>query len=130
MEGLVIDDYARAMDLLHKMEDQLPIPVRLGSPVKRTLRDKGLTVSRDREFEINQVFYFGDEGGIMCDVTPAQNAKEAVVVSLTHLLIPAHHPLAQEIRAYQRERTRRIAQSGGSGQPSRFTVRRRKKKRR
>ena len=118
----MIDDYARAMDLVHKMKEQLPIPVRLGSPVKRTLREKGLTLSRDQKFEIKRVFYFGDEGGIMCDVTPAKDAKEAVVVSLTHLLIPTQHPLAQEIRAYQRERTRRRAQSGGSGEPSSFTV--------
>jgi hypothetical protein len=126
----MIDDYARAMELVKKIEDQLPIPVRLGSPVKRTLRDKGLTVSRDQKLEIKRVFYFGDEGGIMCDVTPARDAKEAVVVSLTHLLVPARHPLAQEIRAYQRERTRRIVQSRGSGQPSRLTIRQRKKKKR
>jgi hypothetical protein len=126
----MIDDYARAIDLMNKMNDQLPIPVRLGSPVKRTLQDKGLTISPDRTFEIKRVFYFGDEGGIMCDVTPAQDAKEAVVVSLTHLLVPAHHPLAQEIRAYQRERARRLAQSGGLGEPSRLAVRRRKKKKR
>ena len=118
----MIDDYSRAMDLVHMMNEQLPIPVRLGSLVKRTLREKGLTVSRDQKFEIKRVFYFGDEGGIMCDVTPAKDAKEAVVVSLTHLLIPTQHPLAQEIRAYQRERTRRLAQSGGSGEPSSFTV--------
>ncbi len=126
----MIDDYARAMELVNKMKDHLPIPVRLGSPVKRTLRDKGLAVNLDQTFKIKQVFYFGDEGGIMCDVTPAQDTKEAVVVSLTNLLVPAHHPLSREIRAYQRERTRRIAQSGGSGQPSSSSVRRRKKKRR
>jgi hypothetical protein len=76
----MIDDYARAMDLLHKMEDQLPIPVRLGSPVKRTLQEKGLAVTRNHKSGIKRVFYFGDEGGIMCDVTPAKDAKEAVVV--------------------------------------------------
>jgi hypothetical protein len=126
----MIDDYARAMELMKKIEDQLPIPVGLGNPVKRTLREKGLTVSRDQKNEIKRVFYFGDEGGIMCDVTPAKDAKEAVVVSLSHLLIPTQHPLAQEIRAYQRERTRRLAQSGGSGDSSSLTVRRREKKRR
>jgi hypothetical protein len=124
----MIDDYARAMDLLHKMEEQLPIPVRLGSPVKRTLQEKGLAVTRVHRSEIKRVFYFGDEGGIMCDVTPAKDAKEAVVVSLTHLLVPAHHPLAQEIRAYQRERARRLAQSGGSGGSSSPTVRPRKQR--
>lgn len=126
----MIDDYDQAMDLLHKMEAQLPIPVRLGSTVKRTLREKGLAFPHDQKYEIKRIFYFSDEGGIMCDVTPAQDAKEVVVVSLTHLLVPARHPLAQEIRAYQRERARRIAQSGGSGEPSSFTVRSRKKQRR
>lgn len=126
----MIDDYDRAMDLLHKMEEQLPISVRLGSPVKRTLREKGLAITRDQKFEIKRVLYFGDEGGIMCDVTPAQDAKEAVVVSLTHLLVSARHPLAQEIRAYQRERARRLAQSGRSGEPSTFAIRPRKKPRR
>ncbi len=73
----MIDDYARAMDLLHKMEDQLPIPVRLGNPVKRTLQEKGLAVTRDHKIQIKRVFYFGDEGGIMCDVTPAQRCQRS-----------------------------------------------------
>lgn len=124
----MIDDYAKATDLVHKMEDQLPIPVRLGSPVLRTLREKGITATRSQEFEIKRVFYFGDEGGIMCDVTPSEAAREAIVVSLTHLLVPAHHPLAQEIRAYQRERTRRLAQEGGQGRSASFPGRRRKKR--
>ena len=125
----MIDDYAKAMDLVPKMKDQLPIQVRLGSPIVRMLREKGITVTRGQQFEIKRVFYFGDEGGIMCDVTPTKDAREALVVSLTHLLIPARHPLAQEIRAYQRERTRRLAQEGGPGKNSSFTVRPGKKRR-
>jgi hypothetical protein len=127
---MMIDNYAQTMDLMHRMEEQLPIPVRLDSPVTRMLRAKGMAIDASQELEIRRVFYFGDEGGIMCDVTPAKDVREAVVVSLTHLLVPAQHPLAQEIRAYQWERTRRIAQSGGSGKPSGFTVRPRKKRRR
>lgn len=124
----MIDDYAQAMELMQKMEEQLPIPVRLDSAVTRMLQGKGLITTRGQEFEIKRVFYLGDEGGIMCDVTPTKDAREAVVVSLTHLLVPAQHPLAQEIRAYQRERVRRIARSGGSAKPSSFTVRPRKKR--
>jgi hypothetical protein len=119
---------AQAMELMQKMEEQLPIPVRLDSAVTRMLQGKGLITTRGQEFEIKRVFYLGDEGGIMCDVTPTKDAREAVVVSLTHLLVPAQHPLAQEIRAYQRERVRRIARSGGSAKPSSFTVRPRKKR--
>ena len=129
----MIDDYAQAMELMQKMEEQFPIPVRLDSAVTRMLQGKGLITARGQEFEIKRVFYFGDEGGIMCDVTPTKGAREAVVVSLTHLslthlLIPAQDSLAQEIRAYQRERVRRITQPGGSAKPSSFTVRPRKKR--
>jgi len=63
-------------------------------------------------------------------VTPLKDAKEAIVVSITHLRIDPRHLLAQEIRAYQRERTQRIARSGESRKPSRFTIRPRKKRRR
>ena len=48
----------------------------------------------------------------MCDVTPVRGAKEAFVVSLTHLRIDPSHPLFREIRAYQQERVKRIAESG------------------
>ena len=58
---------------------------------------------------IKRVFYAGDEGGIVCDVTPNRGAKEVFVVSLTHLRIAPNHPLFAPILAYQRERVRRLA---------------------
>lgn len=68
------------------------------------------------------MFYAGDEGGIMCDVTLSEDAEEAIIVSITHLRVPTRHPLAKEIREYQQERTRRLALSRGSSQPSLFTA--------
>jgi len=126
----MIDDYARTMELIRKMEAQLPIPARPGSPLMRMLRDKGTPIDRSQPFEIKRVLYLGDEGGIMCHLTLSSDAKEVWLVSLTHLRIPAHHPLATGIRAYQLERSRRIAESGGSGEPSPFTVRPRKQRKR
>jgi hypothetical protein len=93
------------------------------------MRERGVKIAHDQELQIKRVFYLSDEGGITCDVKPSRDAKEALIVSLTHLRVRRQHPLAQEIRAYQRERTRRIAQSGGPSEPSHFTVRPRKKPR-
>jgi hypothetical protein len=126
----MIDDYAQALELVRKMEAHLPIPARPTGAYVRAMREQGIKVARDQELQIQDVFYFGDEGGISCNVTPSKDAKEVVIVSLTHLRVRRQHPLAQEIRAYQRERTRRLAQSGGPGEPSQFTVRPRKKRRR
>ena len=126
----MIDDYAKAKELMRKMEAQLPIPARPTGAFVRAMRERGVKLPRDQELQIKRVFYAGDEGGICCDVTLTEDAKEAIIVSITHLRVPPRHPLAKEIREYQRERTRRLSQSRGSSQPSQFTVRPRKKRRR
>ena len=77
----------------------------------RQLRVQGLKIAAGRVLFIQRVFYGGDDGGIMCDVTPTKDAKSVIVISLTHLRIAPNHPLAHDIRAYQRERVRRIALS-------------------
>ena len=125
----MIDDYDQAKELMRKMEAQLPIPARPTGALVRTMQEQGINTPRGQELQIKRVFYMGDEGGICCDVT-LEGAKEAVVVSITHLRVSARHPLAQEIREYQQERTRRLAQSGGASQPSRFMAHSRKKRRR
>jgi hypothetical protein len=119
----MIDDHDKTMELMQKMEAQLPIPAHLTSTVARMLLRKGIKISRDQKVEIKRLFYHGDEGGIVCDVTPSQGAKEALVISVTHLRVDPRHSLAKEIRAYQKERTRRLAQPGNSGKPSSFTAR-------
>jgi hypothetical protein len=126
----MIDDYAKAMELVRKVEAHLPIPARPTGAFMRAMRNRGVKVARDQELQIKRVFYLGDEGGIACDVTPSKDAKEAVIVSITHLWVRRQHPLAQEIRTYQRERTRRLVQSGGPREPSHLTVRPRKRRRR
>ena len=125
----MIDDHDKATELMHKMEAQLPIPARPTGAFVRAMRERGVKIPHNQELQIKRVFYAGDEGGIMCDVTLSEEAKEAIIVSLTHLRVSSRHPLAKEIREYQQERTRRIALSGGSSKPSQFTVRPRKKRR-
>jgi hypothetical protein len=121
----MIDDYAKAKELMRKMEAQLPIPARSTGAFVRALRERGIKIPYNQELQIKRVFYAGDEGGICCDVT-LEGAKEAIVVSITHLRVPTRHPLAKEIREYQQERMRSLAQSRGSSQPSRLTARSRK----
>jgi len=126
----MIDDYDKAMELLHLMETHLPIPVRPTSALARSMKDKGIHMAHNEKLAIKRVFYMGDEGGIMCDVTPkgAEAEKEAVVCSLTHLRVDSRHPLAGEIHAYQEERTRKLAQQGGLRAPISFTVEPRKRR--
>jgi hypothetical protein len=105
----VIDNPGTIARLLEQMEDQLPIPAFPTKDVVRILRRRGVQASVDRVLSVKRVFYAGDEAGIVCDVTPSRAAREVLIVSLTHLRIATHHPLAPAILAYQRERVRRLA---------------------
>ena len=104
----MIDDYDSAMALKDKLEQHLPIPAKPGPALVRLMKEHGAKIRPEHILFIQRVFYSGDEGGIMCAVTPAKGAKEAYVVSLTHFRIPMGHPLYLEIRAYQQQRTRRL----------------------
>jgi hypothetical protein len=114
------DDFTKAMELIPKMEAHLPIPARPTGPLIDMLRQQGIKIKPGQELQIKQVLYLGDEGGISCDVTPPDSwgAKMAVVVSITQLRIDPGHPLAREIRTYQRERTTRIVRAGRTGLPT------------
>ncbi len=131
---MTIDDYAQAQALMREMEAQLPIPVRVTKEFVRVMRPHGLQVKRDQALSIKSLFYAGDEGGITCDVTPPE-AHTAIVCSLTQVRIAPDHPLAEEIRAYQKARKEGIAQEGrisGSAfiPPSQKAGPRKKKRRR
>jgi hypothetical protein len=104
----VIDNPGTVAQLLEQMQDQLPIPAFPTKEIVRILRRGGVQASTDRALSIKRVFYAGDEGGIVCDVTPSR-AKEVFIVSLTHLRITPHHPLFAAIVAYQHGRVRRLA---------------------
>ena len=107
-----IDDPTTVTRLMERIQARLPILALPTAQLVRALRERGLKISPGRAVLINRVFYLGDEGGISCDVTPAGDAKMAFVVSLTHLRVAPGHPLSRDIRAYQRERVKRIAKSG------------------
>lgn len=109
----MLDDPATVTALMQEMEAQLPIPAFPTKPLARLMQQKGERVSADHELTIRKVFYAGDEGGITCDVTPGASSL-AYVVSLTQLQIPITHPLSHAVRAYQRERVKRIAEANAS----------------
>jgi hypothetical protein len=109
----VIDDPVMVAELMEKLQAHLPILANPTPELVRALRKQGVKIKPDRALSITRVFYLGDEGGISCDVTPPQEPRAAVVVSLTHLRIAPGRPLYHDIRDYQRRRVRGIAASGG-----------------
>jgi len=89
----MVDDYAEVVQLMDKMQAHLPIPAYPTPELARTLRKHGVRVDTHHPLFVKRVFYFGEVGGIGCDATPTREAKEAFVVSLTHLRIAPQHQL-------------------------------------
>ncbi len=117
----MIDNYAEAMALIEKMKAQLPMPAYPTEAVVHSLRQGSPNITTKQELQIQDVLYLGDEGGIACAIYLPEK-KVVTVASLTHLRIPASHPLAREISAYQVKRTQKLAGVGGPGKPTRFTI--------
>ncbi len=72
----------------------------------------------------------GEEGGIACDITLSKEAKQCIVVSLTHLIFDPIHPLGKEILAYQNKRIKKIEKANPNFKAESYRIRPKKKKKR
>lgn len=126
---MTIDNPQEVTSLIKKMEANFPIPVRGTPELLKTLANQGDKYKPDHEFLIEKVLYVGDDGGISCLLKLASTAKSLVCASLTHLRIENNHPLADEIKAYQKKRVMRLAlQDGKKGKAKRLAQQSRPKK--
>jgi hypothetical protein len=108
----MIEDSRTVARLMDQMQAHLPMPAFPTKEIDRILRRGGAKIGVEHALSVKRVFYAGDEGGIACDVTPSQGAKEVSIVSLTHLRIAPDHPLFAPILAYQLHRVKSLAAAG------------------
>ncbi len=101
--------------LLKEMEQYLPIPARPTKELSQFLRRKGMHIDTNREINIIAVFDSGDMGGIVCAIEGDKKQKEALVISLTHLIIKPDHPLSDKIAAYQKQRIKSLMATSKKG---------------
>jgi hypothetical protein len=94
--------------LIEEMKRYLPIPARPTKELSRFLRQKGMHIDMNRDLNIIEVFDSGDMGGILCAIEGKKGQKEALVISLTHLIIKPDHPLSDKIVAYQKKRIKSL----------------------
>jgi len=126
----MIDDYDEAMELVHKMEKQLPMIIHPGRVLVQLMREQGIKLTSDSELEIEHVFYMGDKGGIGCGISLPTQKNEVMIVSLTHLLVIPGYPLVEEMRAYQIKRNNKLMEINKITNPFKFTFKSSKKHKR
>jgi hypothetical protein len=105
----VIDNQDQVERLLRKLNEALPLSALATPALMASLRGRSSAAQITLDCKITEVFYTGDEGGIMCHVTFGEEEKdEVLLVSITHLAFDRRLPIAREIAAYQKHRIKRI----------------------
>ena len=107
----MLDDPEKTQHLLSALRAELPFEVRLAPTLVRHLQSTSPTAASSDRHLVRGISYAGDEGGIVCHLDPG-NGREVLVVSLTHLHVPASVPVAAEAAAYQRRRIKRLKKVG------------------
>ncbi len=106
---MAIDNYSQVEELMEKMDQCLPIPVKPGKQLLKLIKNnQGITINSDIQLEIQKIIYLGDDGGIMCSLSKIADLEKTYTVSLTHLKIDSNHPLAAEIQSYQHIRNKKL----------------------
>ena len=103
-----IDDLSEVNLLMQALERALPLRMLVTPPLRATLASQGLRIDMDQPAVVENLFYGGDEGGVLCGPR-LHGVEDAVIVSITHLQPETDHPLAPVIIAYQRRRVAGIA---------------------
>ena len=107
----MIDDPDKTSRLFRALKAALPVETILGASLTETLSKEGSGIAIPRRCNVLDVFYTGEEGGILCALEipgPATNA--AFYVSITHLIFERKSPLFSQIDAYQRHRVKKLRQ--------------------
>ena len=109
-----IDDPVETRQLFLEMEESLPIAVRFTEHGIKGLQQQlpDLEITKDKIFTIEKLLYSGDMGGILCNISSADNEKQTII-SITHLKVDPSHPLADKVQQYQKKRTLALAIANG-----------------
>ncbi|MCH9019431.1 MAG: hypothetical protein IIA73_03605 [Proteobacteria bacterium] len=108
----MIDNTEKTAALMGKMKAALPMGAGVTARAHEALRAESPDLAIPRRCEITTIYYFGDEGGIVCTLD-LPDTKNAHIISITHLTFGRGDPLSREIRAYQKHRIRRLRRLDG-----------------
>ena len=103
----MLDRPEKTEALLDAMEQALPFEVGLMPELIVGLARQQRPVAVNPVETVTDISYAGDEGGIMCHITPS-DADSMVVVSLTHVRVPRALPFAATALAYQKHRVKKL----------------------
>ncbi len=105
---------SKEQKLIDILSDKLPIKVFPERNLLPKLRETFNTsdIKLDTIFEVQKMFYLGDEGGLCCEIIPLgfTTSKDvaAFICSITHLRIKVGEPFFTELESYRSKRIKRL----------------------
>ncbi len=103
----MLDKPAKTYELLATLKAAAPFDVELTPSVITYLRAQQVPVSLQSQQTVTEISYAGDEGGIVCHMA-AEEGREALIVSLTHVRVKRSLPFAAAVFDYQKHRARKL----------------------
>lgn len=112
----MIDNLQQVDRVMDRLKRALPVPAVAGQEFLASLQSTHPTTSFATKCVIEDVFYAGDEGGILCNVVFDGGGAEGEVylVSITHLSFDPRLSVARAIAGYQKHRLKRLHGGGGA----------------
>src|SRR3954464_12686719 len=99
-----------------KLKAALPLPALATPPLLAQLHEQAPGRDLSPRCQITQIYYAGDEGGILCKLDfGTADADPVLFVSLTPLICDRRLPRAREIAADQKHRVKLLRRSGPAG---------------
>ena len=102
----MLDHPKKTKPLMAMLKAALPFEVEIAPHIVAELRADHSAVAANTPCRVDDIFYAGDEGGIVCAMILPET-EEAVVVSLTFVRNPRPAHLAASILAYQKHRQKK-----------------------
>lgn len=113
----MIDDPDKTYRLVVALKASLPVETRLTSSLMAMLSRQSPDAAIPARCNVVDVFYMGEEGGIMCSLDiGGPDAEAARLVSITHLIFERKLSLFRQIDAYQRHRVKKLKQQARDDQ--------------
>ena len=111
----MIDDYDKAMLLVDKIKEALPIRANVTESLKKQMANESPKVIMPSQCSVFDVVYSGDMGGIVCHLKISEeNYKDGILlVSITHLNFNPNVPLARDIEVYKKHRIKKLRKQNG-----------------
>jgi hypothetical protein len=103
----MLDKPEKTGKLIDILDAAVPFEVALMPDLIKHLARQQNPVAIKSVETVSKVSYLGDVGGIVCHIQP-EDAKSAVVVSLTHVRVRRTLPFAAAVLDYQKHRVKKL----------------------